>query len=370
MVKAFRILFYLIVFWMILFIGFEWWNSFPKVKLTTVTGLKSENPGADSILNNSLNNFRLPGLSVAIVKNGKLIYQHAVGYKNLEKKDSLLVDSKILVASVSKIFTAMVAAEVFHSQGIAPQHSLQDISPHFSGAVGSVSLNELLTHRSGIRDKSLTQKLFTFSKNNRLDLWGEEFIENSTSEEFVNKEFQYADANFDLLGYGLSQLKKEPFEAIVANNLFKRSGMSDSEFIHTWPMGTNNLTGYQHTVIWKRLEAKRIKFSVLPSPSTGLLTTTRDMGKALIHLLRGNRGIFQDHIHWLKSSSDGDLLGFQSIIVNGHSWQGHYGGQAGYSSMLFFSTSADMGIFIFANSKDHSDFRIKIASELINYFSN
>ncbi|MFY8007483.1 MAG: serine hydrolase domain-containing protein, partial [Sediminibacterium sp.] len=46
------------------------------------------------------------GLSVAVVKNNKIIYTHSFGYKNLERGISLSNDCMFRIASISKSFSA------------------------------------------------------------------------------------------------------------------------------------------------------------------------------------------------------------------------------------------------------------------------
>ncbi|MCA6485243.1 MAG: beta-lactamase family protein, partial [Chitinophagaceae bacterium] len=46
------------------------------------------------------------GLSVAVIKNNKIIYTHAFGYKNLERGISLSNDCMFRIASISKSFSA------------------------------------------------------------------------------------------------------------------------------------------------------------------------------------------------------------------------------------------------------------------------
>jgi len=47
------------------------------------------------------------GLSVAAVKDGKLIYTHSFGYKNLETKTPLSDNDIFRIASISKSFTSV-----------------------------------------------------------------------------------------------------------------------------------------------------------------------------------------------------------------------------------------------------------------------
>jgi CubicO group peptidase (beta-lactamase class C family) len=371
MKKKLKLISAFIVFWVALFIGWEWWYSYPKIRFETIVKTSSNDSQVDSILQNALSTYLIPGVSVAVVKQGNVKYLNAIGYQNLEFKDSLKVDSPILLASVSKIFTALALAEVFSNKNIASQDKIGNavMKPTAQyNSIDQIRVKDLLSHQSGIKDQSISQRLFSSSKTTNLNTWAVDYFQDMGPKKFKNSKFHYADANFDLLGYYLSKSENHPFDSIVRNEIFIPSGMVNTHFITEWPEESITLTGYQPTFIWKRMETRRIKFHVLPSPSSGMLSTTKDMSMALVHLLREDMGRYQHALEWLKNS-DGHLAGFQVLTIGNHEWQGHFGGQAGYSSLMFYSKTADIGVFIFANSTDEVDFRMKLLTQLITYFS-
>ncbi|WP_425638398.1 serine hydrolase domain-containing protein [Algoriphagus yeomjeoni] len=371
MAKKIKVLAAVLVFWTALFIAWEWWNSFPKVRIAPNAKVNSMQDGVDSILRESMLTYLLPGISAAVVKDGKVIYLNAFGFENLETKDSLTVDSKILVASISKLFIALGVASSFQDKEIRATDSLYSLKldeiPN-SSSLTNIQIDNLLLHQSGIRDKSFSEQILSFSKSQNLSEWGMGFVGDVTSYHSDSITYEYADSNYDLLGFLLSALDDFELDSIVKTHVFKPTEMINSEYVSDWPLEENGLTGYQKTFIWKRIEPKRIKFKILPSPSSGLVTTTKDMSIALIHLLNDQRGKFSKHLSWLTTDSEVPL-GFQKIQVNGSDWVGHFGGQAGYSSLFFYSGEENTGIFLFSNSKDEEGFRTKIANQVLSYIS-
>ncbi|MEB2783994.1 serine hydrolase domain-containing protein [Algoriphagus persicinus] len=370
--KKIKILLTVLVFWVAAFIGWEWWHSYPKVRFNPITEATSESLGIDSILHQAMSTYLLPGISVALVKNGKVSYLNAFGYENMETKDSLSIESKILVASVSKIFTAIGVANAFLDKGIKANDSLYSLGlgENFnSSTLAKIRIESLLSHQSGFRDKSFSEMIFSFSKSKKLNQWGAEFLRNPATYHSDSISYHYSDSNYDFLGFLLSQSEDLDFQTLIQSHVLESSGMTSSEFVTSWPTDEHRITGYQRTFLWKRIEPKRIKFSILPSPSSGLITTTKDMSLALIHLLRGDLGVYQQALDWLGNEGDVAPLGFQKTSINGNEWVGHFGGQAGYSSLLFYSEEEETGIFLFANSRDKVDFRINIARQIISYIS-
>ena len=372
MSKKIKILSAILVFWVALFISGEWWHSFPKVRFNLSLKVTSQKEGIDSILNQAMSSYLLPGVSVAIVQDGSVSYLNAFGYENLGTKDSLTVESQILAASVSKLFTALGVASVFQNREIISAAYVSSLGVGErvkSSSVAKRSFQDLLSHQSGVRDKNFSEMIFSFSKSQNLNEWGVEFLENGAKYQTDSIAYNYADSNYDFLGFLLSRSENLDFDSLLQRNILIPSGMVNSKFLTAWPIEENGVTGYQKTFLWKRLAPKRIRFPILPSPSSGLLTTTKDMSLAMVHLLRGEMGVYQKALNWLTIEENGIPLGFQKTQINGSEWIGHFGSQAGYSSLLFYSRETKTGIFLFANARDKEDFRIAIASQIISYIS-
>ncbi|PZX61034.1 CubicO group peptidase (beta-lactamase class C family) [Algoriphagus ratkowskyi] len=362
----------LLILWAIGFLAWEWWYSFPKVTLAKIAPEENLHGKIDSILYQAITDYRLPSLSLAVVLDGKVSYLNAIGYEDLQTKKLLTIDTPILVASVSKIFTALGVASVFQDKGITAQDYVRLLDSDARGdstMLDSLTYHRLLTHQSGLRDKNFSEMIFSFSKSQSLQDWGADFLKNGNKFQTGSVTYSYADTNFDLLGYLLSRSENLPFDSIIQTSVLTPSGMVNSRFINSWPLEGNGLTGYQRTFLWKRLEPKRIRFRIFPSPSSGLLTTTKDMSLALIHLLRGEMGIYHKALDWLSAGETEAPLSFQKRQINGAEWIGHFGGQAGYSSLLFYSKEVEMGIFLFANVNDDENFRVEIANQVISAIS-
>ena len=370
--RKIKLFFGVLVFWFALFLIWEWWKSFPRVRPIPISSAISEELKLDSVLSESILHYILPGLSSAVVKDGKIIYLKAFGFANLETKDSLKIDSRIPVASVSKIFTALGLATYLSQKGIASDDpisvlGLATVSENKN--LSEMSFEELLTHSSGLKDPDLYQTILRGRKSIDLEDYGEKILEYPRKKS-GEKSFEYADTNFDLIGYLLSKSEKSGFDSILQNSILDPSGMVGSDFVMEWPEAGNVIAGYHRTFLWKRLEPKPIRFTSFPSPSSGLVSTAKDMSKALIHLIRGKMGIYQPALNWLQPNGESIPMGFQSITINGEIWTGHFGGQAGYSSLLIYSEERETGIFIQFNAEDKENYRVEIASAILDIISS
>lgn len=362
----------MLVFWFALFLIWEWWESYPRVRPIPVTSADSEELKIDSLLNESILTYILPGLSAVVVKEGKISYLKAFGFANLATKDSLRIDSRIPVASVSKIFTALGLATFLSKKGITPDDPISVVglaTEPGTDDISDLTFKELLTHTSGLKDPDLIQIILRGRKSQSLSQYGEQILKKPIKTSGKDS-VAYADFNFDLIGYLLALSEKSDFDSLLQNSILHPSGMENSNFVREWPESGNVIEGYQWAFLWKRLQTKRPRFASFPSPSSGLVSTPKDMSKALIHLIRGKMGIYQPALNWLQPDGESIPLGFQSIKINEEDWIGHFGGQAGYSSLLIYSEEKKTGIFIQFNAEDRENYRVEIASSILNIISS
>src|ERR1700732_2372882 len=64
--------------------------------------------GLDAIITKAMADSKIPGLSVAIVRDGKVIYAKGFGYRDVEKKFPVTTDTIFAIGSVSKSFTSLI----------------------------------------------------------------------------------------------------------------------------------------------------------------------------------------------------------------------------------------------------------------------
>lgn len=357
------------MFWFLIFLGWEWWKSYPRFIPVIPIQNNSQESKIDSILLNSLKDQILPGITAAVVKDGKIIYLKAFGFANLQSRDSLKIDSKIQIGSVSKLFTALGIATYAHQNQITVSQPIYNLN-RFSnlGLNPNLSFKKLLHQSAKPKNQSVFERVWKTLQSQDLAGFGEEnlkFIQQNQPDSLAQDQEDF----LNLGGYLLSLAWGKSFEALMQESIFSLSGMESTQFVNTWPAGSNSTIGYKRTFLWKRLQPKSLRFSKYPSPSTGLITTTQDMSHALVHLIRNELGYFQTSLAWL--STDQDLpLGFESYSIQKETYIGHVGGKAGFSSALIYSEEKEDGIFLHFNLEDPSNKNLEIASTILTIISS
>ena len=61
---------------------------------------------------------RIPGMTICISSNGKILYEKGFGVANIEQKASMKADALFRVASMSKMFTAVSVLQLVEKNKI------------------------------------------------------------------------------------------------------------------------------------------------------------------------------------------------------------------------------------------------------------
>src|SRR5690242_6210599 len=94
-----------------------------------------------------------PGAAVAVIKDGKLLYQHGYGAANLEYDIPIKPETVFHVASVSKQFTAMALVLLEQDGKLSIDDDVHKYLPELPDYGHKIAIRNLLQHTSGIRDQ-------------------------------------------------------------------------------------------------------------------------------------------------------------------------------------------------------------------------
>jgi len=105
----------------------------------------------DKLANDALAKSGVPGASIAVVKDGKIVYLNAYGSARLEPKTPATPAMRYSIGSISKQFTA-VAMLLLQEQGkLSLDDKVAKFIPDLTRA-NEVTIRQLLSHTSGYQD--------------------------------------------------------------------------------------------------------------------------------------------------------------------------------------------------------------------------
>lgn len=111
-------------------------------------------PGLDAYIEKAIADWKVPGLSVAIVRNDSLIYARGYGVREVGKPERVTEKTIFAIGSSSKAFTAAAVAMLVDDRKVSLDASAATYLPGFQlydpYASRELTVRDLLSHRSGL----------------------------------------------------------------------------------------------------------------------------------------------------------------------------------------------------------------------------
>ncbi|MFF2226948.1 serine hydrolase domain-containing protein [Streptomyces globisporus] len=221
-----------------------------------------------------------PGLSILVHRPGRPPDRWTHGLAHLETATPITRRTAFTIGSTTKQITA-------HLTLLAAQDNLLSLTQHVSDflpalRIPGVTVAELITHHSGIRD---TESLLPLAGLRDLDHYTADDLitlaTRQTSRAVPPGTFLYSSTNFLLLARILQHVHQQPLDHIAHTRLFEPLGMGHTRFRNDpRDVITHTASAYAPTATGLRSTAQPA-----PLPGAGSLTTTpEDLSRWLTHL--------------------------------------------------------------------------------------
>lgn len=342
---------------------------------------------AKKIINDAINDSIFPGASVAILKNGKKVFNFQSGYQTYEKKIKIDSESIYDLASLTKVVATTPVAMKLHSQKKLPlDEPIKDFIPIFLGEEkNKVTIRHLLTHSSGLMP---------------FDTFPIHFSKDKILLEIINKplinhpgsEYVYSDFGPILLKSILEIVSNKKFEKLSSDYIFKPLKMKNT-FFNPLPNHLKNIVPTEIDTIYNRGLLKGIVHDERAwqlggvAGHAGLFSTTDDLAKYCQMMINGghlggiryfNSNLINKFIEkqnlpegsnralgWDTPSKKGSLAG--DFFSNGS-----YGHTGFTGTSIWVDPNEKIGIIILTNrvhpSRNKSgmrDFRVKFHNDVM-----
>ena len=180
----------------------------------------------------SLKFWKVPGVAVAIVKDGKVVLAEGYGYKDLKNKKKMTADTLLPIGSSTKPFTAMAAAILVDEGKLNWDTPVNEYIPGFKMynpvASSYVSTRDMLCHRTGLPRHDLMWAGGTGLSFTREDLIRRvRYLENNAQ---FREKAQYQNHMFATVGHTIEKITGKSWEDYVKAKILKPLGMKNTNF--------------------------------------------------------------------------------------------------------------------------------------------
>lgn len=322
-----------------------------------------------SLIDKTMKDWDVPGLSVAIIRGEKVIFSSGFGYRDLKNKLRVTEETLFPIASCTKSFTAFSTAILVDEKKLDWDVPIIEYIPGFQMKnifiTKNITLRDLLSHRSGMPQH---YRMYYNSGLSRKEIISRmKYL--LLSESFRNS-FQYTNLMYMLAAYVVENVSGIPWEEFVNEKIFKTLHMMDSNFsLHESKITGNFSRPYRKTKDGI-IEIPYFQVGSM-TPAGGIISNISDLSNWLI--LQINNGLFEGN-QIVSSLSLTEMhtpqirlpqylkrekfpwsfygLGWSIRTYKGNLMVSHGGGFDGFSSLISFMPGEKLGVVVLTNMEN------------------
>jgi CubicO group peptidase (beta-lactamase class C family) len=335
------------------------------------TEVKSQPEKAEAGIQSIMQAIPVMGLSVAVVKDNKIIYAQSFGTKSRENNTPLTNDCIFRIASISKSFSATSIMQLAERKKLSIDQDVSELigfkvrNPKFPETV--ITLRLMMSHLSSIND---SQGYFSLDAINpeKNPNWAKSY-----SHYEPGKGYAYCNLNFNMIGAIIEKISGERFDQYVIKHVldplglyggYDVDGLDKSRFASIYEYRADS----SKFILSESAYASRAKdisnyamgyTTPVFSPTGGMKISATDLAQyMLMHnnlgKYKGKRIISKKSAQQMQTAlSEEEGYGFAiettSKMIPGKTMKGHTGVAYGLFSAMFFHPEEKFGIVVISN---------------------
>ncbi len=327
-----------------------------------------------------MKHYKVPGLSVAVIKDFKIDWARVYGVKDIETNEAVSADTLFQAGSISKSVAAMVAVKKVEEGKISLDENINNklaswkLPDNEFTAKKKVTLRNLLSHTAGTTvhgfpGYAVTEKVPTLQQV--LDGAGPANTAPVRVDLEPGTRFRYSGGGTTIAQLAIMDIEKKPYPEIARETVLAPLNMANSTYSQPLPADwrPKAATGYQSN--GQQVEGK---IHIYPEmAAAGLWTTPTDLAKFAIEVQlslagKSNKILKKDSVDLMTKSFMEDVgLGFFIEKHGSALYFGHGGADEGFRAELLVSRDKGYGVAVMANSDNGQILREVIRGVALEY---
>ena len=318
----------------------------------------------DSYIETQMRNLHIPGVSLAIVRDGRIVKAKGYGLANIESNSAATPKTVYEIGSLTKQFTAAAVMMLVEEGKLSLDDKITKYFPDAPQAWNRITVRHLLSHTSGIQNHVAVPGYLNRFKTNL------SFETTPTREEILKEFFKlpsefepgetwaYDNTGYYLLGFVIEKTSGKSYYQFLDERIFKPLGMRATRNTDTRPIVSNRASGYEW--VNSKFENRPVLLPTIAFSAGTIVSTVEDMAKLDVALYTEKllKKSSLEQMWTPAKTNDGAIAsfdyGFGWFIDNyhGHRIVQHAGGTPGFSSVIYRFTDDKLTIIILSNHSD------------------
>ncbi len=333
----------------------------------------------DEVIQKTLTTFDVPGMSVGIIKDGKILYAKGFGVRSLNSKLPMTPETLVGIASNSKGFTCTALAILADEGKLDWDDKVTQFLPDFKMyedyVTREITIKDLVTHRAGLGLGQGDLMFFPEGGNIKIDQLVHNVRYLKPEHSFRNN-MDYNNIMFIVAGEIIHKVSGKSWAEFIEERIMKPVGMTASFGSYNRAKAIENKID-AHAPINGKAVAVPHDWNETANAAGGILSNINDMTTWANFLMNGfvtkdgRRLVSEKNAHMLwqiqqpipmaaKNSYDtkfyGYGLGWFISDVKGHRQIQHSGGLIGTVTHFTMIPDMNLGIVVLTNQQSGAAF--------------
>lgn len=274
----------------------------------------------DSLFNTLAQNKVAMG-SLAISINGKIQYQKAIGYADIDKKIPAQITTRYRVGSVSKMFTSVMIFQLIEEKKLSLDQKLNQYFPELPNA-DKITISHLLYHRSGLHNYTEDTDFNAWMDKPQTHEHMLDVMKGLKPDFEPGSQASYSNTNFLLLSYIIEKVSQMPYAQALTKRITSKIGLKDTYYGGAIDTQKNESTSYKYgDGTWHK--EKETDLSI-HSGAGAIVSTPTDLVK-FIEALFNEKLISKARLKQMTTMKDEYGMGIFPFEFHGKMAYGHNG---------------------------------------------
>lgn len=321
------------------------------------------------IIEKDITGLNVPGLSMAVVLDGKILWKKGFGYQDREKRIPATPETVYRVGSLSKLFNAIAIMQQQEKGKVDIDADIKKYLPYLDfknpfDRPALVTLRHLLSHRAGILRECPVGNYFDSTEPSV-----EDTVKSMVGTALVYPpgiKTKYSNIGVCIAGHILEKLTGMDFAQYQKEFVLKSLNMNSSSFLPEDFIMEKVAKGFMRDLEGKQWEAPHFRFGFLPAGN--LYSNVIDLSKFMNFIFEDGKPLLRNETlkqmltvqFQEKKDASGYGLGFYISEMHNFRTVGHGGAVYGFSSNIRIIPEEKLGVVVLNSLDGANGFNRKI----------
>ena len=311
----------------------------------------------DHYLQAEMRRQKIPGLSLAVAKDGKPLYVKSYGVATLEHPVKTQPNTVYQIGSIGKQFTAVAVMMLANEHKLDLDDPLSKYLPEVPASWSKVTLRTMLNHQSGIPQFTTPERQLLDLVHDYTDL---ELIQLASTQPLdfePGTNVSYSDTGYVLLGFVINRVAGMFYGDFLQQRVFKPLGMNRTRIISDKDIVLDRASGYEQA------DSGELYNQTYVSPALNR-TADGSLYSTVLDLMKWDRALYGDAVlpqaqlerMWrIDAHRDGQRplyhfgYGFENNRLRGHRLVEYDGNWQGFQAVMSRYVDKKLTVIVLTN---------------------